>query len=174
MHPLQFTPPLSPAVHASKSTYLHCAQCAGGVSYDGPRRCCSTDHPCEMLDDNSQIGYCPFRAPPTCARINEQCAGDEGILYSVIGSCCSPNQHCKMVSAGDEHVTRIGICTHNTDAPFEIADVKSCSSVPKVEIDALRRDCPSGQCAMPGYPIPSEMRNAGVFRSDNYRGSFAT
>ena len=128
-----------------------CPQCAGGDSYDGPTKCCLESHPCEMIEDDSEIGFCPTKPRPTCAMRNMQCGG--GVGFDGPTTCCSINQYCapvseiqRLIDASDStadilDAVNISICVHNDSMPFQIQDLKSCDTVPDKEYNFQRRDC---------------------------------
>eukprot|EP00967_Tisochrysis_lutea_P041993 scaffold50547_cov33-Tisochrysis_lutea.AAC.3 len=140
--------------------------CSGGPNFNGPFRCCDADNVCQTAFSSGGIDYkiCTKRSasifpppppPIVCAQLNEQCAG--GADYSGPTSCCSMNHMCELVGA-----TSVGVCVRDPSRPFSVADLKPCSSVPPIERNVPRRDCPSGSCE---FQTPHEIVAGGIYQA---------
>jgi hypothetical protein len=63
----------------------------------------------------------------------------------------------------------LGVCVRNPARSFSVGDLKPCSSVPPVERNVPRRDCPGGTCE---FQTPHEIVQGGVYHALRPRSDY--
>lgn len=108
------------------------------------------------------LGRATGSEPTVCAKLTEQCSGGAG--YSGPDSCCSPSHMCELLPSSN-----LGVCVRDPARPFSVGDLKPCSSVPPVERNVPRRDCPGGTCE---FQTPHEIVQGGVYHALRPRSDY--